>query len=146
MDSEQQVLLDAIREGKFPVPFGSPIAERMNAECLSLDLKKSTIECRFHAFETDLHGGGVVQGGVISCMLDFAMAMLCLASIKRGDRIATTDLNLQFLRPSNPGTFIAFAQFSKVGKRVMFTNASLLDMNHKKVACATATNMVISRT
>jgi uncharacterized protein (TIGR00369 family) len=143
MDLEQKVIHDAIENQGFPVDFASPIAKRLNAQLLSITPEKTEISCAFDAHESDLHGSDIVQGGVICTMLDFTMAMLCLANLAPGKSIGTTNLNTQFLRPALPDRYVCEAAFTRAGKKVLYTSATLLDTDHRKIAFATATNLII---
>ena len=110
---------------------------------VSFDPTLGKIACAFTVTDKYIHGGGVVQGGIIASMLDFAMAMLSLAVVEDGYLVATTDLHTQFLKPAMPGTFIATATFTRKGRSAHFSKADIADAYNKLIATAIATNMIL---
>tara|TARA_R110002096_G_scaffold433579_2_gene652561 strand:+ start:22274 stop:22717 length:444 start_codon:yes stop_codon:yes gene_type:complete len=143
MDSEQIQLHNAIVDNRFPVKFVSPFSKSLNAELLALDIDAGTISCQFQISNAFTHGGGVIQGGILSAMLDFTMAMLCLAGAEKNSVIATTDLHAQFLAPSTHGRFICQATFVRKGRKTAFTRAELKNASDMTVASAIATNIIL---
>ncbi|WP_262694726.1 PaaI family thioesterase [Kordiimonas aquimaris] len=144
MDIEQTYLKNAIATNNIPSRFHSPFAKQLDATLISLDLDNSSITCAFTVSGEYLHGGGVVQGGIIASMLDFAMAMLSLATIEDDYLVATTDLHTQFLKPAMPGRFTATAIFTRKGRTAHFCKADIENSGGIVVATAIATNMIIA--
>lgn len=144
MDIEQMYLKNAIATNDIPSRFQSPFAKQLDATLVSLDLDSGSITCAFTVTKEYLHGGGVVQGGIIASMLDFAIAMLSLAVIDDKHLVATTDLHTQFLKPASPGVYKATATFARKGRAVHFGKADIVDENDTLIATAIATNMIIT--
>ncbi len=76
-------------------------------------------------------------------MLDFTMAMLCLAYFEDGYLIATTDLHTQFTAPGFLGAYRCNSRFVRKGSRTMFTQANLFSEDDRMIASGIATNLVI---
>lgn len=145
VNKDQVMLAELVREGvpEGGVDFGaSPICERLCARVLALDVAAGTIDLKFKAGEEYVHGWGTVQGGIIVAMLDFAMAMAVLAGLEKGQSIATSNINTEYLRPAPPGDFRATAEIIRKGRRLAFARAELFDANGKHVASATTTNVI----
>jgi uncharacterized protein (TIGR00369 family) len=86
--------------------------------------------------------GTIVQGGFITAMLDAAMAHLVI--LKRNQEVnpLSLNVNVNFIAPGAPGTFIASANITKMGKNIAFTSAEL-HQNDVLIATSTSTNRLI---
>jgi uncharacterized protein (TIGR00369 family) len=121
-----------------------PFAEAMDATVVDLNETAGTLRARFVCGEEFLQGAGVLQGGVLSAMLDLSMAFLSLAVIPAESTCATAQLNVHFLSPAHPGVFFADAEMEKSGKRVLFNRARLTPAGSgRPVASATAVFTVL---
>ena len=72
-----------------------------------------------------LQGAGVIQGGALTAMLDFAMAFATLAHMPIGSSCATVNLNTAFLRPAPRGHYLATGEVERRGRQLAFTHARL---------------------
>ena len=140
-----QAELSKLRQlNRFPVDFrAAPIAELLSSRIEQLDIATGAATMTFVADERFVHGGGVVQGGIIATMMDFCIAVILLAGIEPGESIGTTNLNVEYHRPALPGTFRAHGRVTKKGRTISFAQCELYDMAGKQVAAAGATNMLI---
>lgn len=87
-----------------------------------------------------IQGTGVLQGGAVTAMLDFAMAFATLAHLPVGGSCATVNLNTAFLRPAPQGRYIAVGEVERRGRQLAFTHARLLrEEDRAVVATATST-------
>lgn len=102
-----------------------PFAESLEAAVVALDISEETLRARFVCGSEFLQGAGVLQGGVLSAMLDLSMAFLSLAVLPAESTCATAQLNVHFLAPAFPGAFYVEAEMEKSGKRVLFSRATL---------------------
>ena len=59
---------------------------------------------------------GVVHGGAIASLLDTASAFAILAVIEQNERVTTTDLTIQYLRPVTSGRMVAQATVVRAGR------------------------------
>lgn len=94
-------------------------------------------------FKRDLlQGGGVIAGGILSTLLDEAMAHAVLARLKPDCKTATIDLNVQYLAPAkSENELLATPRVIKQGSRVLFTESEMT-CGAKPVAIATASFLV----
>ncbi|WP_313673656.1 PaaI family thioesterase [Mycolicibacterium sp.] len=102
-----------------------PFAESMEASIVDLDVEAGRLRARFVCGTEFLQGAGVLQGGVLSAMLDLSMAFLSLAILPAEFTCATAQLNVHFLSPAFPGVFFAESEMEKCGKRMLFNRAAL---------------------
>jgi uncharacterized protein (TIGR00369 family) len=89
------------------------------------------------------HGGGVVQGGVITQIADAAMGM-SLATMQE-DRIwnTTIELKINFIRPVVSGRIRAVGRVVQMRQTLLFGEADVLDEHGRLVARASSTCMPV---
>lgn len=85
------------------------------------------------------HGGGAVQGGVITQIADAAMGM-SLATLQ-GDGIwnTTIELKINFIRPVIEGRVRAVGRVIQMGETLLFAEADVFDHRDRLVARASST-------
>lgn len=98
----------------------------------------------FEAGEHTAQGNGVVSGGTLAAMLDGAMAVAVLSALKPGQTCSTISLNVNMLRPGLVGRLFVRASVEKLGGRVAFAHARLVDGAEAVVATGTSSLAVIS--
>ena len=76
-------------------------------------------------------GGGGVQGGIVTAMLDMAMAMAA-------NGLSTASITVEILRPVM-GPVISTGVVDKRGRRLLFASAELHDAQGRLVARGTQT-------
>ena len=76
-------------------------------------------------------GHGVVQGGIVTAMLDMAMAMAA-------NGLSTASITVEILRPV-VGPVTATGMVDKRGRRLLFASAELHDAGDRLVARGTQT-------
>ncbi len=89
------------------------------------------------------HGGGVVQGGVITQIADAAMGM-SLATLQE-DRIwnTTIELKINFLRPVIEGRLRAVGRVVEIKQSLLFGEADVFDSQGRLVATASSTCLAV---
>lgn len=134
----------AFQAGDEPLKISScPIADEYQITLIDLDREAGKIRIAAELGARWLNGGGVIQGGIIAGILDFAMAFAVLAKLGSNQALATTNLDVAYLRPSFPGHFEAAASVISLGRSVAFLKAEMFGPEGKRVATATSTGMVI---
>jgi len=89
------------------------------------------------------HGGGVVQGGVITQIADAAMG-LSLATLQPDGLWNTTiELKINFIRPVTHGRVRAEGKVVEIRKSLLFSEADVYDEEGHLVAHATSTCIAI---
>lgn len=147
MPNPDQHLIRRVMTGDLPAP--QPMATNALLEALKTELIRAQaspgqVELRFTPGELFVQGRGVVQGGAVAAMLDFAMGFAALTQLD-GDHTATTvNLNVAFLRPVQAGPLVAVGEVERAGRTLVFTRARLEDGQGRVVATATSTLPVIA--
>lgn len=89
------------------------------------------------------HGGGVVQGGVITQIADAAMGMSLATLQEDGNWNTTIELKINFLRPVVEGTLRAIGRVVDMRQTLLFGEADVVDAEGRLVARASSTCMVV---
>ena len=89
------------------------------------------------------HGGGVVQGGVITQIADAAMGM-SLATLQEDHVWNTTiELKINFIRPAIEGLLRAVGRVVEMRQTLLFGEADVFDDKGRLVARASSTCMPV---
>jgi uncharacterized protein (TIGR00369 family) len=85
------------------------------------------------------HGGGVVQGGVITQIADAAMGMSLATLQPDGTWNTTIELKINFIRPAIEGRLRAVGRVVEMGEMLLFSEADVLDEAGRLIARASST-------
>jgi uncharacterized protein (TIGR00369 family) len=85
------------------------------------------------------HGGGVVQGGVITQIADAAMGMSLATLQPDGTWNTTIELKINFIRPAIEGRLRAVGRVVEMGEMLLFSEADVLDDAGRLIARASST-------
>lgn len=86
---------------------------------------------------------GNLQGGVVAVYLDNVMGQACYTLLPEGQRLSTIDMSLSFLEPMPLGRLRVQARVVKKGRRVIFAESELQDLEGKPLARASASLLVL---
>ena len=89
------------------------------------------------------HGGGVVQGGVITQIADAAMGMSLATLQEDGVWNTTIELKINFLRPVIEGRLRATGRVTEMRENLLFGEADVFDAQDRLVARASSTCMPV---
>ncbi len=84
-----------------------------------------------------------MQGGVQGVYLDNVMGQACYTLLGEGQRLSTIDLNLSFLEPVPLDRLKCVAWVVRKGRRVIFTEGEIQNLDGKPLARATASLMIL---
>jgi uncharacterized protein (TIGR00369 family) len=90
-------------------------------------------------------GGPVVQGGLVTAVLDAAMGGACWTVLDGEQAFLTADLRVEFLRATHPGELRAVGTVVRRTRRVVFCAADLLDADGRTLAASRCTQVVLPR-
>jgi uncharacterized protein (TIGR00369 family) len=129
-----------VKDNTGPLPVGSnPLAEMLRATLTAVEPAAGGVTLRYEPGPQFLQGNGVIQGGVITAMLDFAMAFAALARTPANAVVSTASLNVNFLRPALPGIYRSVGRVTRLGTRIAFLESELVrETDGAVVATATA--------
>jgi uncharacterized protein (TIGR00369 family) len=85
------------------------------------------------------HGGGVVQGGVISQIADAAMGMSLATFQPDGIWNTTVELKINFIRPAIAGRLRAVGRVIEMDETLLFGEADVVDEAGRLIARASST-------
>ncbi len=91
-------------------------------------------------------GGPIVQGGLVTALLDAAMGGACWTVLDRDQAFLTADLGVEFLRPSRPGTLRGTGRVVRRTSRVVFCTGELHDADGNLLATSRCTQVVLPAT
>jgi uncharacterized protein (TIGR00369 family) len=89
------------------------------------------------------HGGGVVQGGVITQIADAAMGMSLATLQPDGIWNTTIELKINFIRPAIEGRLRAVGRVVEMRETLLFSEADVVDERGRLVARASSTCMPV---
>lgn len=136
-----------LHEGRRPLRVeGNPMAQALRMTLLAVNPQDGRVTVAFEPPMQFIQGTGVLQGGAIAGMLDFAMAFATLATLGEADSCATVSMSTSLLRPAPLGRYIAHGEIERRGKTVAFTRASLLQDSDAPALVATGTSVLALRT
>jgi uncharacterized protein (TIGR00369 family) len=88
-------------------------------------------------------GGPVIQGGLVTAILDAAMGGACWTVLDADQAFLTADLRVEFLRSTRPGTVTATGTVVRRTRRVVFCEAQLVDAEGQLLAASRCTQVVL---
>lgn len=139
-------LLRALMSGAVASPVAvtsNQLAEALGAQLVAADATERSARLTFLPGDQFLQGAGVVQGGAVSAMLDFAMAWACFTVLPPDQTVTTTSMTSNFMGAARGGATIeAVGRVDRPGRRVMFTSAELRS-GGKLIANATSSLLVL---
>lgn len=90
-------------------------------------------------------GNGMIQGGIVSALLDFGMIFAAFSQTPVGTTLATVAQTTNYFRPALSGELFVEAELEKIGRSMVNARAALFDAEHKCIASATAPIAVIAQ-
>ena len=123
----------------------TPVLSLLGGEVESVDAEAGTLRARYVGRDEFRNPAGLVQGGMLSAMLDDVTASLVDATLTAGQGVVTLSLNVSFLRPAQVGVIQAEATLLRRGRDVCHVMGTLRQ-DGKDVASATAVCKIVSKT
>ena len=122
----------------------NPLAVQLGGRLDAWDAAARELTLRFCPGADAVQGNGVVQGGLVTAMLDFGLAFCVLALLEPPKVAVTVTLNVQFQQAVLPGDLEVRARIDRLGGRLAFASASISRAGSDEVlARATSTLAVI---
>lgn len=140
MNSNYSIVQRFANDPGEPASFpGDPIASALGARLLRIDGETGVLQMSYEPAALFKQGTGVIQGGAVSAMLDFATACAAMAVLAPNEQCATITLTTSFLRPVLPGRYDAYAEIEKRGRSAVFARATLTPSGQPDRLLASAT-------
>ncbi|MFZ9557456.1 MAG: PaaI family thioesterase [Limnohabitans sp.] len=121
----------------------TPVLSLLGGEVESVDAEAGTLRARYVGRDEFRNPAGLVQGGMLSAMLDDVTASLVDATLTTGQGVATLSLNVSFMRPAHVGPIEAEASMMRRGKDICHVMGRL-QQDGKDVATAIAVCKVVT--
>jgi uncharacterized protein (TIGR00369 family) len=118
-------------------------AHALGARLTAVDRDHGIVELHFAPEQKFIQGAGVIQGGAVSAMLDFAMGFAGMAMMEDGVYITTANLNVAFLRAAPAGAYLARGIVERRGRTLVFARGELHMRAGPLVATGTSTLVVV---
>ena len=87
--------------------------------------------------------GPVIQGGLVTAILDSAMGGACWTVLNNDEVFLTADLRVEFFRPTRPGPLRATGHVVRKASRVVFCSAELFDSEGTTLAASRCTQVLL---
>ena len=120
----------------------SPLQRALKGEILQIDAKRGCSVLAFEPGAEFVQGGGVIQGGIVATMLDFALAFATLVRLQPDASVGSVTLTVNFMRPALPGRVIARGKIVRMGARLVFAEADIGAEESDPIATATSVIVV----
>jgi uncharacterized protein (TIGR00369 family) len=120
------------------------LARALSCGLLRVDLAKGIVEVEFEPDPLFIQGAGVLQGGAISAMLDFAMAFAVLARVPVGRSCSTVNMSTTFQLPAPQGHYRAVGEVDRCGKTMAFARAGLFRADTDNLVASATSTLVLT--
>ncbi|MCC5988318.1 MAG: PaaI family thioesterase [Pararhodobacter sp.] len=135
INADRFAITRAIAEGRSDVALEtSPLLRAL--KCRFLTGVPGRLTIGFEPGPDHLQGHGVVCGGIIATMLDFALAFATLSRLGSGDSAVSVALNVSYLGAVQPEPVRVTAEVVTMGYRLAQARAELIDAGGKLLATA----------
>ena len=132
--TERQALLHHMRD-----LFSSIDVPGLEIKILDVSYEKGTVDIEFEVADGLANQLGFVQGGIVATMLDACIGIA--GATKSGGILAMplAEMKTTFVRPASVGKIIGRGETLKLGKKLAFIEAILLDETGELLAKASGT-------
>ncbi|ALE16971.1 hypothetical protein AMC99_01680 [Altererythrobacter epoxidivorans] len=118
---------------------GAAHADLMGVEFDSFDAEREEITLRFRAPDSFITPRGSVQGGLVAGFLDEVMGWAHVWATDHAEAPLNLDITMTLLRPVMAGPVIGKGRVIRRGKRVIFLEGELFDLEGRLLARSTST-------
>lgn len=131
--------LTKMATGELP---GPPISSHLDMVITTVEHGSVTFEGR--PGESHYNPIGMVHGGYVSTLLDSTVGCSVHSMLPAGTGYTSIELKVNFLRPisAESGPLTSTGRVTKLGRRVAFAEAEVVDANGKAVATASSSLLI----
>ena len=86
---------------------------------------------------------GVVQGGILVALADYAFARACRTVLKPGEHAVTVELKLNFIAPARHGELTARSRIKSRGGRIIVGDLEITGPDGELIAAGLGTYMTV---
>lgn len=117
-----------------------PFAKMLHIELAAV--REGASSCRLDTFAELLNPNGVLHGGAVYTMVDYAMGAASMSLLAPGETCATIEIKISYLAPVRAGAVRCEARVLKKGRQVVFLAADVTDEAGAPVASASGSFMI----
>ncbi len=122
---EHHPIVQAFLKSGPPVKMIDALGGLLKGDILEMDVEEGRAVLAFEPDARFLQAGGVIHGGIVTTMLDYAMAMAAFSKLGAGRSFATVSLTSHFLKSALPGRHLVRAALDRMGGRMIFASGEL---------------------
>lgn len=115
-----------------------PVAQYLGETMLWVDPDEGACAIEYPAKPELTNPAGVVHGGMMATMLDNTMSMALRITFQEGERPATIEMKINYIRPAI-GTLVGEGRVIRRGRSIAFTAGELRNAEGEIVTTASAT-------
>lgn len=119
-----------------------PIAGLLGARPVKCDPGSGRMTVAFEARPDFCNLMGSVQGGMLTAMLDLAMAFAALCALEDGHVVPSLEVKTTFIAPARTGKIIGEGTLIRRGRSIAFMEGRLFDPAANLLATASATGQI----
>jgi uncharacterized protein (TIGR00369 family) len=147
INPDHELIREFLAQGGAPRAFdANPLARTLRTQIIAAEQAAGSVTLAFEPGAEFLQGTGVIQGGIIASMLDFALAFAVFTKLGPDRSHATVSLSVSFLSPARSGRYRAVGRVERLGGRLAFASATLAreDKAAEPVATASGAMAIIA--
>lgn len=132
------------REKAMSAVTGQPFATLLGVE--AVDAGAGWIEVALEIAPRHTQHDGIVHGGAVATLADTAVALAALTLVRPGERVATIEFKINFLRAATTGRLICRGEVLRPGRNVSVSEAEVYAVQDSKrtlIAKAMATIAIL---
>jgi uncharacterized protein (TIGR00369 family) len=119
-----------------------PVAKLLGAQAIAWHEDGERAEMAFTAPPEFCNLMGNVQGGLLTAMLDMAMAFSVICALTPGHVVPSLEIHASYISPARAGRILAFGRPVRRGRTIAFMEGRLTDTEGKLLATGTATGQI----
>jgi uncharacterized protein (TIGR00369 family) len=120
---------------------GLPVAGLLGARPLACDPQCGRMKVAFTASPQFCNLLGTILGGMLTAMLDLAMAFAALSTLEEGYAVPSLEVTT-FIAPARPGDIVGEGTLIRRGRNIAFMEGRLTDLQGNLLAMASATAQI----
>lgn len=123
----------------------SPLLSALGARLEAWDAERQQLTISFAPGALFRQGAGLIQGGAVTAMLDFALAFAAIAVLPEGQAAVTTTLTTNLIGAGSTPEVIVRGRVLRAGRRSIFAEADMTS-DRRLIATASSTLLPIDMT
>jgi uncharacterized protein (TIGR00369 family) len=141
MDARETEALDRMRRLLAELP----VARLLGASAVAWHAADERAVIAFEARPEFCNLMGNVQGGLLTAMLDMAMAFGVICAMEEGYVVPSLEIKTSYVAPAKPGRLVGEGRPVRRGRSVAFMEGKLADESGRLIATASATGQIRPR-